>query len=481
MTPRQRWAAPLLAALCGVILSTEVLVRPAIGIANNNDFAKMAGAFGLGPEDGDWSSHQQYGEFVYKYIRADRYIYNRGWRDAGFLSSEFFLVKLARGIQRLVRPGPRFDIRWLGGVNGAFFLLAIVFWIYGLPEGWRFYGGLLTILIWTDTGYVQYMNSFYMDTAAMIFLVLSAAVGLHVAKDCNHRGFALFMVSGAVLFAGSKSQHAPPAFLFVALFIAFAFWSSDRFARATWATGAVLVILVALLVLGRDTPQRRSVPVFTMVFWRLAPAASDPVKALEELGLGKAEAPLLHTHAYFPNSPVQNDEWARRFRLRCNYITLVMYYLRHPSIPIHFLYQDLSEQAAIMRPYANRSLDDGFPAGAQAGSFSYWTDLRSYLLRRAPWHIILLMAVTGSIWLWLLLRSPGDRPLASVALMIQMLAAMEYGIAVLGDAAETNRHLLLFNVATEISLLMLPSLIWKIWQCLQVRERIQVTTDSVAP
>jgi len=40
----------------------------------------------------------------------------------------------------------------------------------------------------------------------------------------------------------------------------------------------------------------------------------------------------------------------------------------------------------------------------------------------------------------------------------------EYGISVLADAAEAFRHLMLFNVATEITLLMLPLLMARVYR-----------------
>ena len=86
-----RSVGPLLLILFTTCLIVQVLVRPAVGISNNGgDFPKMAGAFGLGPEDGTWESHRQYGEFVYRYTRDNRYNYNRDFRTAQFVSSEFF-------------------------------------------------------------------------------------------------------------------------------------------------------------------------------------------------------------------------------------------------------------------------------------------------------------------------------------------------------------------------------------------------------
>lgn len=479
----QRWSGPLLIALFAICLILQVLVRPAVGLSNNGgDFPKMAGVFGLGPEVGTWESHKQYGEFLYHYVRADRFNYNRDFHTAEFVSSEYLLIKLARGMQRFFQPGPRFDIRWLGGAGGIFLLLAIGIWIYALPPGpWRILGGLFVILVWTDVAYVQYLNSFYMDTPAMIFLVLSVAAGLHVARHPNSRVFALLMAAAAVLFAVSKSQHSLPAFLFIPLFAAYVFWSCDRVVRTVWIAASVLLAIGATFVLRRNTDYYRSIPVYTIVFSRLAPLAPDPLRALQELGLGKAELPLLHTYAYQPQAPMGDVKWALQFYARCNYSTLLRYYLRHPSVPARFIYENLSVDAPYIRPWANLSPEDGFPLDSQATHFTRWTDLRSFLFRHAPWHVIILALVTLAGALWLLLRSPGDRMFASLVLLVQAIAAVECATTSLADSAETSRHLFLFHVATEISILLLPLLAAKLLGSFRSRakaERVPVTAVS---
>ena len=139
------YSGPLVLALCAVFLIAQVLVRPAVGLSNNGDFAKMAGPLGLGPEDGNWQSHEQYHGFLYRYVRADRYNYEREFLTTEFLSSEYFFVKLARGLQRIFQPGPRFDIRWLGFVNGACLFLAIAIWVYAFPPRWRLLAGAFVV------------------------------------------------------------------------------------------------------------------------------------------------------------------------------------------------------------------------------------------------------------------------------------------------------------------------------------------------
>jgi hypothetical protein len=460
-----RYAGIALLLFCAGLLIAQVLVRPAVGMADNGDFPKMAGPLGLGPEEGSWESHPHGGEFVYRYVRADHYFYGNGFRKADFLSSEFFLVKAARGLQRVFHPGPRFDIRWLGAVQGSLLLLAVGIWILGLAPRWRLYTGWLAVLIWTDVAYVEYLNTFYMDAVAMISLLLCAAAGLHAVRNRSGWGFPLLMVCAATFFAASKAQHAIPAMVFLPLFLGFAFWSQTWLARGIWAGGCLLLIAGAFVVFLRGPAEYRSLGVYDMVFSRTTPLMADPLPTLRELGLGRDDLVYVNTFAYSPNSPfsTQNEAWVRRFAARCNYGTLLKYYFRHPSVPIHFLYEDLSGPASRMVPWANLSPDDGFPGGAQATHFNLWSNFRSFLFRRAPWHIILLTLVTLGSAAWLLVRSPSDRPFAALVLTFQVLAMVEYGTAVLADCLETERHMFMFHVATEIVILSLPLLLSRVY------------------
>lgn len=460
----ERCAGPLLLAIAAACLIAQVFVRPAVGIANNGDFPKMADPLGLGPEDGGWESHRQYSEFIYRFVRDDRFNWERDFRTAEFLSSEFFFVKLARGLQRIVQPGPRFDIRWLGAVNGIFFLIAIAVWIYAIPPRWRLYAGLFVIFIWTDVAYVQYLNSFYMDTAAMIFLVLCVGAALHALKNPNSRMWPVVMAAAAVLFTVSKSQHAIPGLLFVPLLIGLALWNRRRFTRAVWLSASVLLIAGSSLVVGRQTIAWRSIGVYDVVFLRLAPQSPDPLHVLEELGLERKDLAYLGTHAFMSNSPMQNSEWARNFHTRCNNVNLARYYLRHPSSAAHFLYTGLSQSAAAMRPYANLSRDDGFPLYARTSHFTYWSDIRGFLYRHAPWHIVPLALVMIAGACWLLFQSPSDRAFAGLLLAVQAIGALELAGALLAESVETERHLFVFHVATEIAILLLAPLLLKIYR-----------------
>ena len=92
---RSIWLAATLVLLYAGLLIGQVLVRPAVGIADNGDFPKMAGPFALGPAGHDWASNRFKG-FFYSYSWAERNRYT-----PGIWSSELLMVKLARPAARI--------------------------------------------------------------------------------------------------------------------------------------------------------------------------------------------------------------------------------------------------------------------------------------------------------------------------------------------------------------------------------------------
>ena len=193
--------------------------------------------------------------------------------------------------------------------------------------------------------YVQYMSSFYMDTVAIIFLLLAIGACLHAARYPDGWPWALVMILALAIFAGSKSQHGPAGLLFIPLLLVFAL-RSRSLARGLWTGGCVLVLAVVIIVLGRSTPQWRAIPLYNQVFEHIAPMSPDPLAALKEVGLGREELPLVGTFAYLPNVPAVNDQqWVQHFLARCNFGKIARYYLRHPLITAHVLDVCLSNPA----------------------------------------------------------------------------------------------------------------------------------------
>ena len=271
------WPEVLLLGLCAAVCSIQIFVPPYIGLANNGDFPKVTGRFGIGPPD-DGARNFIY--FVSDYKYNPSYL----WRS-DIKSSENVLA--AGPILAAKALGARiFDIRWLGAIHlllflGGYHSLLLYLWRPG-PVFVPGVGGL-ALWIFSDVMYVSYFNSFYADTAALLGLLFMVPSALHDFEAPGKLRYALPIA--ALLFITSKTQHA----LWGVFPAAFLLW------RRLVAAGILIVAEAAMLL---STPWTyRTAPLFSVIFYKLAPASSSPQAAVRELGLGEAEYPFIGTHA----------------------------------------------------------------------------------------------------------------------------------------------------------------------------------------
>src|SRR2546427_2936344 len=141
-------------AVAAAILTYQLFLPPPVGLANNGDFGKLIARFNLGaPFDN---------EFRYaatKYNFDPKYHY-----DSGIYSSELLSVYAALGLNALVSRDGNVDIRCIGALHAALFLLAL----YLLLPIWRDMAPRIRILllalivfVFSDAMYVAPFNSFY--------------------------------------------------------------------------------------------------------------------------------------------------------------------------------------------------------------------------------------------------------------------------------------------------------------------------------
>jgi hypothetical protein len=425
------WLEVLLLGLCTLLCSIQLFVPPYIGLANNGDFSKVFSRFAISPPDG---GDRNFIYFVSDYEYNPRYL----WKS-DVKSSENVLAAIPILIARAL--GARvFNIRWLGALH----LLLYLCGYYLLLRYLRRYGpvvsigvGALALLIFTDVAYVSYFNSFFSDTAALIGLVLMICLVL----DGEHSGWReVAFTAAALLFITSKTQHA-----FWGIFPAALLLSRRRFAGA-----AVLVIAEAAMLL--STPWTyKTAPLFSVIFYKLAPNAPSPQAAARELGLGRSEYCYIGTHAYTPRNPGTDIPWLRYFVGRTSYAKVLCYWLRHPREAGHALYYDLVTFAPGMRQsnLANFRREDGRPPGELSRRFAVWSSLREAVYRRWPFSVAVWYAGVIACAIAAIRR---HRTQAMVCLGVAAMGILEFCFASLADAVETDRHLLLFHALTDVTI-----------------------------
>ncbi|HXS96754.1 MAG TPA: hypothetical protein VN736_19270 [Candidatus Limnocylindrales bacterium] len=421
-------AAWLVVAVAAVFFGWRLFAPPAIGIADNGDFPKVTGPFWIGPAEGR-AAAEDHNYYPLKYVQSTNYIWN-----SGVYTAEELYTWLAFRISRPFSRGSAFDIRWLGLVHMCALLLAL-WWVARVSTS----AACIAVFLFGDAAYLAYCNTFYMDAAGFTALALLTAAAVNIAVFGYSRWRLLALTAAALLYVTAKIQHAPMGIAVAVLMV--------LMLRTKWAAAAAAVIVLAVIPMMHSAPQAwRGEALFDAVFYGITPGSPTPLADLKELGLGEAELPYVGMHVYSPGAPTDSAEWSRRFVERVPYWKVARFYATHPARTLGTLWYNLYTVAwELQEPgMGNYPRHSGMPPGAKAPG--YWSGIRSWVLRHAP--------LTAPLWVlgciaWAL-RSRSR--LAWLCAALALMSAGEFCIACLGDAVETNRHLFLYHVLTEITI-----------------------------
>ena len=457
----QRWFSVERASLAAVAAITlwQVLVPPYVGLADNSDFGKIAGRFSLRPPGGIFEHHFVYvvGKYVY-----DPKIY---W-NSGILSSELVPAGVAVAAHWLWDRRSWFDIRYLGVMHAAVVVLALGLAMPVLARASlrvRAAVCVLLVLALTDVSYVSYWNSFYMDAAALAFVILLAACGARMAAASTTGNTVLFGMT-LVLFAGSKLQHALPALVFC-LYLAWV--GKGAVARAFAAAGAAVVLVLALT----SPVFYREKAIFNLVFYEFAAKAPDPRAALLEMGFSDRHAVALGMHAFEDRFPANDPGWLEEFDTHARFGPVVWYYVKHPAQVARRLGTVMAENVVELRApnLSNYRAEDGLPPGTLSRRWNLWSAGHERLFGAAPYAVWSIYA--AAVWVALAIRR--RFPAASGL----MLAFAAFGIAEflgasLGDVLDTGRHLRVFHAASDFLLLGVAAFVANWSRCLMRSQRL---------
>ena len=102
--------------------------------------------------------------------------------------------------------------------------------------------------------------------------------------------------------------------------------------------------------------------------------------------------------ADMPGVPAADRAWTEEFGRRTGFARLLGWYAQHPASTLGFLTETLTEGAPEMRPVnlGNFRAEDGHAAGARTQRFAVWSNWRSAMLRRWPWHLVVWCSWPGA-------------------------------------------------------------------------------------
>src|SRR5260370_5906137 len=413
----------------------------------------MISRFSLGPENHDTSDG-------YRYFTA-RWVYDRNyfWISDN-RSSELALIGGAVFISRCFST-QIFDIRILGAIHALLWIACFAAFLpllLRLGVRARYAISITALFILTDVSYVAHFNSFYTDTAAFLFLAWALVLWLYLATREGPPAalFALFCLA-AILCISSKAQHATLGLLLFLLAVIAAFSFAGKWRKIGALAAALAIPMVTALTFLLVVPSDTEGSSWSVISMKVLNHSPTPLDDARELCLGPE---YLRYAVHWPTQPsehrMSDPAWRAEYNRRTGPQKLARLYLRHPWRALQIIYNDLRGPAST-RPWNVGYYErvSGLPPFAPARSFRWWSFLRSALFRLAPWHVLVWYAVVLAMAIRLTVRHRGTM-LSRVAILCALLIGMgvtELAISTLGDAGETARHLTLFHIITDFTLL----------------------------
>jgi hypothetical protein len=428
------------------ILCYQLILPPVVGLADNGDFPKVLGRFDLWPKV---NRIYVFCDTVYEFDHTRHWV-------SDFYSTEIPLAGAAIGLNSLLSKDGNFDLRAIGAIHGALFLLAL--WLLAplLAQASRRMQVsvcVLVLLFYCDVMYVSGLNSFYMDESAYLFLLLSAVFYLRAIRWRRPADAAGLVVS-TVLMTAAKTQHTMLAFWIAILLVVNAklLWPG----KTRWPGAiAILPVAVALLMMTKAVPWDYAAgAAYDMTFAQILPHAKNPDRTMADLGLDASYRQYIGKNAYSPGSRMDDPAFKLAFSQRLSMGKLAVFYLRHPPDAWRALIAALNE-AGRQRAIGTFDVSAGYPPAAESRAFGWWSDVKRLALyhhgRRFFWTLV---AISGALAA-LLYRRRGILPpgTASAGYVLIGMTFTELALASLGDCLDVVRHHLIFYTLLDMVLL----------------------------
>jgi hypothetical protein len=434
-----------------VLISWQLFVRPALSVADNGDFPKIAGRYCIGPDP-------RIGDTYFAFTNLRWAISKEACWQSHYRSSAELVVLVALGLDHLAGYAPAFDLRWMGAAYALLFL-CFVAWAQRLLRSVRPATArtlqVAFVLAVCNAVYIPLFNTFYMDTMALVTLVgaLAGVAALLLQEQVDRKTFWITCIALGLL-AGSKGQHGLLAVLCLpALWIR----RGREVFPPLWARGAALALIPILAVIAFQAvvPENEGQVTYNVLLYRILPTVSNPRDYLREVHLPESYVRASGTYTYQLESPNHTAESAIAFGHIFGYADLVKFYLRHPGQAWFMLMLNLdsaSGDRVLNKMSGNETHAGNFekasgkPAFTRSRFFMLWPAVKHRLTAGKP--RVFLAYIVGLITLawWLAPRRPGMRAL--LAIFVAMLA-FSLGTSMM-DGLDAGRHLQIFNFLLDL-------------------------------
>jgi hypothetical protein len=438
--------------MAALIMVYQLAVPPIVGIRDQGDYWRIMAPAGFR------HLSEKY-EDMHNFLNSKFRFEKPGWLTSGYYSSETLVARAARVLGRLVSKDGLFDIRVMGLLQGAVLLCGLAMIMSGaggLRAPSRRVLALLLVWMFTDVGYVAFLNSFYSQTASLLFMLMATGfLALMIGRGEWRWRWWLGFVVAACLFIASKPQETPQTLL-----LAFVAFLAGRTLPYRGATALGVGAAISLIVVGgwffANRPRGVADKTFyNAVFDEVLRHSPDARADLDALNLTPDLLRYRKTNAELKDSPVNEPSFRAQFYDKVGYGSLVGFYATHPWR----LWESIKRRSplafTLVTHYGNFEKSTGLPEGTQSQAFKTWSDLKKKLLPGTPWMLggLFMGNIVGAAVLGWWSRLSGLQRLGLAAFaVLNVMAVGAFLICAVADSMDSIRQLYAFNAMTDLCL-----------------------------
>lgn len=437
-------------AAAGAILTYQLFIPPIVGLADQGDFVRTIGRFGYGP--------QHHGSLEYVYVEP-KYIPDPSYRSPYWeqANSEYLFVGAALLLNKLVSKDGTLDITVAGLVHALVFLavFARLLWVTRRTRSYAllWIGALVAL---TDAGYAVYWNSWYAEPASCFFclLLLAEAVEIGCAGATGWAGILRWSL-WSILWILAKPQNAPIGLILGLFTFRLAMWTASKPARAAAAVGSCAMFACAAFNVFAMPIYGRQANTYGVVFAGILPESKNPEADLRALGLDPQLAKYSGTGAWTPGTHFPEMAASGALK-RVNTFTVLRFYLLRPARMWRRLHGLLPKITFLRRDwYGNFEPSAGLPPAAQSRAFTLWSGLHEHILPAVnKWVVFALAGWPLFIaWRWSRERDIVKRRRLELWVLLPVCCLAALFSAVYGDAFDVIKHMYLFNLLLDASMI----------------------------
>src|SRR5688500_9033294 len=435
-------------AAAAFVLIWQLFVPPYVGLADNGDFERMMGRFGIGHRQETAERFFQYFVRIYDVRESLRH-------DRPLLTSEDVFMRLAIPVNRMVFGSRIFDLRSLALVHAAALLgllgaLAVVSLPWTPAVRWTVLA--LSLVAFADTASVAYFSSFFAEPASILFLLATLIAAIALKRRPSASRILMFVLAGGG-FVLAKPQNVLGGIILAALCVRLAMVAASRF--RWWAIAGAIAFLAVTWIALTSTPRyMREWTYEVAVFWEILGHSPDPARDLQALDLDPALVRYAGLHVWSPGAPsIYDPKFRSSFLDRMSFRRIARFYLTHPK-RAWALFDRVAGQALVGRPpLGNYEQSTGVPPRTLSHKFDLYSRVKVFLLPERAWSLALFFFIYSAALLATGLRT-SDREarwIHEILLGVVIMATSQFLIVAMtqGDIAAT-KHLLLFRTLVDV-------------------------------